>query len=182
MAKTHGMRKTRVWGVWWQMIQRCRNPNVKAYPRYGGRGIKVCQRWQDFENFFADMGHPPLGLSLERKENDGDYEPTNCTWAMPLEQVENRRNTLMIEWCGLRKSASAWDKMLGYSKGTTRARLQKGWPLEHIMLPSAVVAMDEAACSCPCRQRPYRAGEGLCVECGLPPGNGMIAPTSSVAA
>jgi hypothetical protein len=73
------------------MLRRCRNPNSAAYSWYGERGIAVCVPWQIFENFYADMGDPPLGLSLDRIDNDGNYEPANCRWATPVEQTRNRR-------------------------------------------------------------------------------------------
>jgi hypothetical protein len=86
----HGLRKTKEFGIWWQMIQRCRNQKHKAYPRYGGRGIVVCERWQEFGNFLEDMGPKPDGLSLDRKDNDGNYEPSNCRWADSKTQSINR--------------------------------------------------------------------------------------------
>jgi hypothetical protein len=79
--------------VWQQMLYRCNNPRAKPYPRYGGRGITVDPRWARFENFLADMGHRPEGLSLERIDNDGPYAPTNCEWTTPLMQAQNRRKT-----------------------------------------------------------------------------------------
>jgi hypothetical protein len=89
--KTHGKSHTTEYMSWHAMHQRCINDKHIAWEHYGGRGIKVCKRWQDFETFLADMGKRPEGLSLDRINNDGDYEPANCRWSSPKEQSNNRR-------------------------------------------------------------------------------------------
>lgn len=82
---------TSTYRIWKGMRERCRNPNIPNYFRYGGRGITVCERWQTYANFLADMGECPPGLSIERENNDGNYEPGNCHWATDLEQGRNTR-------------------------------------------------------------------------------------------
>lgn len=87
----HGLFHTRAWVSWNMMLQRCTNPKRDKYEYYGGRGIKVCERWLTFENFYADMGERPEGWSLDRMDVNGNYEPGNCKWATKKEQANNRR-------------------------------------------------------------------------------------------
>ena len=89
--KSHGMSRTRTHNIWKGMRKRCNNKNSASYQNYGGRGIKICPRWNKFENFLADMGECPMGMSLDRINNGGNYEPKNCKWSTRVEQNNNRR-------------------------------------------------------------------------------------------
>src|SRR5258708_6328911 len=88
--RTHGQSHAPEYKVWKTIRDRCNNPKSKKYPYYGGRGIKLCERWNDYENFIADMGPRASGMTIERVNNDGDYEPSNCKWATQAEQNRNR--------------------------------------------------------------------------------------------
>ena len=90
-ADRHGQARTPTWLSWRKMRDRCLNPNATGYKNYGGRGIKICKRWNDFANFLADMGARPDGKSLDRINGNGNYEPSNCRWATAAEQSDNRR-------------------------------------------------------------------------------------------
>lgn len=91
MYKTHGMKGTSTYNIWRGMIDRCNNIKCVAYPRYGGRGIKVIESWMQFENFLADMGVRPIGMQIDRKNNDKGYFKENCHWVTPKQNCKNRR-------------------------------------------------------------------------------------------
>ncbi len=114
------------------MLGRCINQNHRQYKWYGGRGIRVCERWLKFENFYADMGECPKGLTIERINNDGNYELSNCTWATYKSQANNRRQRqgeIFLEFKGETLTKSQWARKLGLSYSTLSHRLRI-WPIE----------------------------------------------------
>jgi len=94
---THGLSNAQLYRTWINMKKRCIHPNAQNYHRYGGRGIKVCDRWMNIENFIKDMGVRPPGMTIDRIDNDGDYEPSNCRWATPKENSNNRSCSSKVE-------------------------------------------------------------------------------------
>jgi hypothetical protein len=124
---------TKAYMCWRNMIRRCSNEKCVTYSSYGGRGIKVCDRWLVFENFLADMGEPPLGKEIDRIDNDGNYEPRNCRWATKLEQAANKRTSSRITYRGETKSIPEWAKIIGISAARLRQRLWYGWSIDDAM-------------------------------------------------
>jgi hypothetical protein len=123
--RSHNASDTPIYRVWQAMLNRCRNRNMAAYIRYGGRGISVCARWRDsFEAFLSDMGPPPEGGSVERLNNDGNYEPANCRWASRKEQGRNKRNNHILAFRGETLCLAAWAERLGLDQETIRKRLK----------------------------------------------------------
>jgi hypothetical protein len=118
-----------------EMKKRCYNPNWVRYDRYGGRGIKVCERWlNDFDTFFADMGQKPSPRhTLDRIDNDGDYTPENCRWATKAEQALNRRSTRIIEYDGRALSVTEWAAEVRMDADTLSARINAGWTPERAL-------------------------------------------------
>jgi len=127
----HGQSKTPEHRTWNGMIQRCTDPNSKSWHRYGGRGIKVCERWmRAFGNFLLDMGMRPPNTSLDRINNDGNYEPDNCRWATNAVQNRNRSDNVIIEFAGESLTLTDWATRLGITKQALRFRLHSDeWTL-----------------------------------------------------
>jgi len=125
---SHGMSRTPEYDAWSHMKKRCFNLNHKAYSNYGGRGITVCDRWLDLENFLTDMGTKPSPKhSLDRINNDGDYCLENCRWATKAEQDNNRRSNRLITIENDTRTIAQWAKEMGFGKGVIYNRLNLGW-------------------------------------------------------
>jgi len=133
--ENHGMSHSPEYKTWSHMIDRCHNPKCKLYPRYGGRGISVCDRWHNsFLTFLADIGHRPTPKhSIDRIDNDGNYEPGNCRWATYKEQNQNMRGNHIILFHGRSQCLQAWADEAGLKRGCLRNRLNSGIPMEQAM-------------------------------------------------
>ncbi len=134
----HGLQNTPEWNSWVAMRQRCLNPKNDHYPRYGGRGIKICDRWSDFRKFLADMGNKPSGdHSIGRIDNDGDYTPKNCEWQTRDDQANNMSHSKFLEIDGVRMTAAQWAKKMSIGYAAVLGRLERGWsPRDAVMIPS----------------------------------------------
>jgi hypothetical protein len=122
---------SKIYQSWTNMITRCTNPKNKSYSRYGGRGIKVCQRWRKFENFLEDMGEMPEGHQIDRINNNLGYCPENCRWATRTEQMRNTKRNHLITFRGKTQCLSAWAEKFNIKVQTLESRINKlGWSIE----------------------------------------------------
>lgn len=112
--------------VWVNMFRRCNDPRDPSFPDYGGRGIRVCERWHDPATFISDMGNRPAGATIERVDNGGPYSPENCVWADRVTQASNKRNVPTVEFLGECLSVAQWARKLGIPAETLRSRLKSG--------------------------------------------------------
>lgn len=137
----HGMRHDPVYAVWHSMNQRCTNSRHRQYKDYGGRGIKVCDRWRwSFADFYADMGPRPSGSSLDRIDNNGHYEPGNCRWATPRQQSANMRTNVRITHNGETLILQEWARRVGIHFDTLWRRLNVyGWSIEDTLTRPAQI-------------------------------------------
>lgn len=122
----HGLSKSPTYNSWAKMKERCGNSASVGYASYGGRGITVCDRWQDFANFLADMGERPNGMTLDRKDGNLGYEPNNCRWATKLEQANNTRTNRRIVVDGRLVTVAEASRQTGISTRTIQYRLNHG--------------------------------------------------------
>ena len=127
--------RTREYKAWQGMKCRCLNQKNKNYNDYGGRGIGVCNEWQNsYDQFVADMGRKPTPKhSLERRDNSGNYEPSNCRWATVKEQANNRRSNKIIEFEGRTMNMKQWAEEVGLPYGTLKCRLGSGWTVQRAL-------------------------------------------------
>ena len=131
-AATHGLCDLLEYNSWDSMIQRCTNPNNDHFADYGGRGIRICQAWhENFMVFYEDLGsRPGPEYSLERIDNDGNYEPGNCRWATQKQQCRNTRTNRNLTHNGKTLCVAAWAEQLGMSRFTLYNRLRSGWSVK----------------------------------------------------
>jgi hypothetical protein len=147
---THGMAKRKdrkqAYITWAHIKERCENPSCRDYKNYGGRGIAVCDSWQIFENFYNSMGDPPTSKhTIERVNNNKNYEPDNCIWATRKEQNNNTRLNRILELNGQRKTLAQWSESTGINHKTLSTRLRDGWSVERA-LTQKVTSIPTEAC------------------------------------
>lgn len=139
-SRTHGQSRTRLHRIWCAMITRTTNPNFSRYADYGGRGIAVCSEWRSsFEDFVRDMGATYAdGLTIDRIDVNGNYEPGNCRWATPTEQARNTRRNRHLTFWGQTKTVAEWNQLLGLKPGVVLSRVDEcGWTIERALTTGA---------------------------------------------
>lgn len=132
---THGLHKSPEYTVWAAMKARCSNPKTKLWKDYGGRGVRVCDEWNEFSKFYADMGpRPSPKHSLDRKDNGLLYSKDTCRWATDVEQHNNTRRNRLVTWRGETKTVAQWARDLGLKYRTLMARIQRNWVIDEAMV------------------------------------------------
>lgn len=132
----HGSSESPEFSTWIDIQTRCYNPRSTGYRNYGGRGIRVCDRWRsNFSHFLEDMGKRPTGCSIDRINNDGDYEPGNCRWATRVDQANNRRTNVFLTIGGKSKTISQWAEFTGIKMATIHRRFKVGYRGEALIQP-----------------------------------------------
>jgi len=133
----HSVSKSKEYATWVGIRARCFNRNNPAYHNYGGRGIAVCDQWMTFETFFADVGPcPSPAHTIDRIDNDGNYEPGNVRWATRTEQARNRRSSVILEFNGKRQTIGQWATEVGVPQQTLSNRVRRGMPLAAALIPA----------------------------------------------
>ena len=138
LKTTHGLSRTKLYNVWQHIIQRCENPSNKDYKYYGGRGIKICVEWrEDFMAFYtwAMANGYSAKLGIDRIDNDGDYEPSNCRFVTEKAQLRNSRRNRLIKIGKETKPISVWAEQTKINQATLRGRLNRGWPERRLLEP-----------------------------------------------
>lgn len=169
-STTHGQCHSITYGSWRAMKARCYQPRHKKYPHYGGRGIKVCDRWKDsFVNFLADMGERPSSKhTIDRKDVNADYSPKNCRWLTIRKQRYTRRDSLFATIDGKTKPVAVWCRILSVPYARVRVRIKNGWtPEKSILTPSRYQTSDKSAFACQANEDSIQGSPALIVASHL---------------
>lgn len=129
LSTQHGLTGSPTWNSWKSMHDRCSRKGNASYPRYGARGIRVCTRWAQFESFLQDMGLRPEGTELDRKDNDGNYTPSNCRWVTKRKNNNNKSNNVKVFYKGKEISIMQLSRKTGISASTLYSRKRRGIPV-----------------------------------------------------
>jgi hypothetical protein len=157
MKDRHGMSRSPEYKAWQGLLDRCCNPNSQRWHRYGARGVTVCNRWRDsFQAFIDDVGpRPSKDHSIDRIDNDGNYEPGNCKWSTKEEQARNKETNFVFEFRGRKMLLTDWAKEAGINFYTLRQRVVNGWPEDKVFAAagSARMGVDREVVERPRRNR-----------------------------
>lgn len=137
---THGMTSSKTYRIWVLMRDRCCNQKSKDYPNYGGRGIKICEEWnRSFVCFLQDMGECPENMQIDRINNNGNYEKSNCRWTTLQINANNRRTCVYVDFNGKSQSIADWARETGIERKTLEYRIRTGWPVEKALTTPSLI-------------------------------------------